>query len=140
MLDQLDTKLVCVPLELLYGPGPEGVAGCHYTGDPALLQAPGYLGDGRGLAHHAGQALGPARSGQHAEGDLRQADGAAALARDAQVAGHGELEAAADGVAAQGRDDELGGLLQGREGLVLESLQSFPDQISSLSFFSGRAH
>ena len=60
----------------------------------------------------------PPVPGQHAERDLGQADLAGVLARDAQVAGHRDLEAAADGVAVQRGDDELGRVLEADERLV----------------------
>src|SRR5581483_1705297 len=55
--------------------------------------------DGQGLAHEADEPLRAARAGEHAQVDLGQADLAAVLARDAQVRRHGDLQAAAHGVA-----------------------------------------
>ena len=70
------------------------------------------------LADEARQPLRAAGAGQHAERDLGQADLAAVLPRDAEVGGHRDLEAAADGVAVQRRDDELRRLLEPVQRLV----------------------
>ena len=55
------------------------------------------------LADEAGEALRAAGAGEHAEGDLGEADLAGALQGDADVGGHGDLEPAADGVAVRAR-------------------------------------
>ena len=60
----------------------------------------------------------PPVPGQHAEGDLGQADLAGVLARDADVGGHRDLQPAADRVAVQGRDHELGRVLEAQQRLV----------------------
>src|SRR5829696_1950078 len=74
--------------------------------------------DRRALADAAGEALGAAGAGEHAEVDLGQADLAGALFGDQDVRRHGDLEAAAHGVAFEGRDDQLGRLLQAVQRLV----------------------
>src|SRR5207302_1888518 len=61
------------------------------------------------------RAAGP---GEHAERDLGEAALAAALPRDPDVGRHRDLEAAADRVAVQRRDDELRRLLEAVERLV----------------------
>ena len=72
----------------------------------------------RALSDDARQALGAAGAGQHAEGDLGQADLDRPLARDAQVARERDLEAAAHGVAVERGDDELRRLLEAQQRLV----------------------
>ena len=74
--------------------------------------------DRLGLADHLGQTRRAAGAGQDAEGDLGQADLAGVLARDAQVRRHRDLEAAADRVAVQRGDHQLGRVLEAQERLV----------------------
>src|SRR5215831_14535556 len=87
-----------------------------------LLEREGVAGDHEldrlRLADGLGEARRAARSRQDAQRDLRQADLAGVLAGDAQVRGHRDLEAAADRVAVQGGDDELGRVLEAQERLV----------------------
>ena len=64
------------------------------------------------LADEAREPLGAAGAGEHAEGDLGEADLARALLGDAHVGGHGDLEAAADSVAVERRDHELRRVLE----------------------------
>ena len=65
-----------------------------------------------------GQTSGATGSGQHAEVDLGKTNFAGILAGDADVGRHGDFESTTDGVAVDGTDDELGGLLEPRQGLV----------------------
>ena len=66
---------------------------------------------GLGLADEAGQALGPAGAGYGADGDLRLAE-LGAVGGDDHVAHHGDLAAAAQGVAGDRGDRRLAGLGQ----------------------------
>src|SRR6185436_3896634 len=70
------------------------------------------------LADAAGQPLGAAGAGEHAQVDLGQAGLAGALLGNQDVGGHGDLEPAADRVPFERREDQLGGLLQAVQGLV----------------------
>ena len=74
--------------------------------------------DGLALAHHAREALGAAGARKHAEVHFRQSDLARFFARDAKVGGHGDLEAAADAVAVDGRDHQLRRVLQAQQHFV----------------------
>jgi len=74
--------------------------------------------DGLRFAHQAREPLRTAGSGEHAEGDLREADLPRALQRDADVRGHGDLQPPADRVAVHRRDDQLGSLFQPVQRLV----------------------
>jgi hypothetical protein len=60
----------------------------------------------------------PPVPGRHAERDFGQAGLAGALARDADVGRHRDLEAAADAVAVDRGDDQLRRLLEARQRLV----------------------
>src|SRR5207244_856173 len=59
------------------------------------------------LADKTGQALRPAHSGNHTEIHLRQSGTACVFLRNAQIAGHGNLQTAADTMAVDRRDDQL---------------------------------
>ena len=83
----------------------EGVAGDHQL-------------DGLALAHHARQALRAAGAGKHAEVHFRQADLARVLARNADVGRHGDFQPTADAVTVDGRDHQLGRVLQAQQHLV----------------------
>ena len=72
-------------------------------------------------AEDAAEALGAAGAGEDTERDFGHAHEVgllAALLADAQVAGEGDLEPAADGVAVERGDHQLGGVLEAEEGLV----------------------
>ena len=59
------------------------------------------------LADEAGEPLGPAGSRQDAEGDLWQADPPCAVGCDPEIRRHRDLEAAADAVSVDRRDEQL---------------------------------
>src|SRR5579885_3737830 len=78
----------------------------------------GHQFDGLVFWQGASHALRATGAGQHAEGDFRQANLACVALSDADIAGQGDFQPAADGVAVQGGDYQLGRLLQPRQRLV----------------------
>ena len=93
----------------------------HKADAVSLLGVDGGAGEdqllGPAPADEAGQALGAAKAGDDAEARLRLAE-LGLLRGDPDVAGHGQLAAAAESVAVDGGDGGLGHLLQDPEGLV----------------------
>src|SRR6266536_3452869 len=71
-----------------------------------------------GLADQARQSLGAAHARHHAEVDLGQPDAAAFFLSNADVAGNGDFQPAADRMAIDGRDDNLGGILKAHKDLA----------------------
>jgi hypothetical protein len=88
----------------------EGLRRPHLAARPEHLLGPG-------PADQAGQPLGTACTGEHAEEDLRHAQ-TGVLRREAQVAGQRRFEAAAQGEAVDGGDHRPGNGLEGIEGAV----------------------
>src|SRR5207253_124899 len=78
----------------------------------------GHQLDGLRPPERARQPLGAAGAWQDSERDLRQADLSRVHARDAQIAGEGDLQSAAHAVSVDRRDHELRRLLQPAERLV----------------------
>ena len=62
--------------------------------------------------------MGTAGSGEYAEVHFREADFAAGFCGDAQIGGQCDFETTSHGVAVEGGDDELGGVLEAVQGLV----------------------
>ena len=85
------------------------------------------------LVDQARQPLGAAGARQDAERDLGEPDLAGALAGDAEIGRHRDLEATADRVAVERRDDELGRVLEPVEGLVrVEAEVVLEDRVDGL--------
>ena len=87
-----------------------------------VLEGHQFAGDhhfeGLGLPDEAGQASGATGSCEHAEVDLGKTDLSGVLAGDADVGRHGDFKSTTNGVSVDGTDDEFGGLLEARQGLV----------------------
>ena len=94
----------------------------HQTHVQSFLEGDGFSRraqlHGAGLAYQARQSLGAAHARHHAEVDLGQPDFATFFLCNANVAGHGDFQPAADCVAIDGRDDNLGGVLKAHKHLV----------------------
>src|SRR6185503_11462997 len=105
----------------------EGVAGRHHL-------------DGARLPDQPSHALRAARSGQNAERHLGKPEFARVLLRDPNVGRHRDFEAAADAVAVQCRDHELGRLLEAIQRLVrVEAEVVLEDRIHGLEHVDVRA-
>lgn len=99
-LDRLREQLVLAAVDHLRGETPlTGLLAAEVLARQDQLH-------GLALADRAGQALRTAGAGDHAQLDLRLAKGGAGGAVD-DVAHHGQLAAAAEGVAGDGGDDGL---------------------------------
>ncbi len=91
----------------------------HFLGQLEAERTTGYDQlDRLGFSDQAREPLGSAGSGQHAETDFRKPDLSAVAARDPNIAGHRDLEPAADGVSVERGDHELRRLLETRQRLV----------------------
>ena len=71
-----------------------------------------------GLADEAGQASGATGSCKHTEVDFWKTDLPGVFAGDADVGGHGNLQATTNGVSVDGANDKFSGLLEPRQGFV----------------------
>lgn len=80
--------------------------------------AGGHELEGAGAADDASEALCSSSAGKNPQIHFRKADFARALAGDANVAGEGNFETTAHGVAVERGDDQFGSLLEAAESLV----------------------